>query len=450
MKKIGLIIICLLLFPLVVKADKIGPFYQTINVNLACDYCEPEENREVTIQLFADGEAVEGKQVILNNDNEFTTKFEELVKFTEDNVEINYEVKLLKDGQYVSIPTSDIQYKKETISKWVSVAYEDLQVGHDYLLQTDNWNQEYNGFSKRVALRGDVTVKGVKPEVDYKLINGKKSYYSLTEEPPENTLWHFERVPSNDANYDTFSDYWQLTDEIGKKLTLSGYNYGDFIDFIFKYSSKDGYIESEDAEYTNKVKLIPIENKYGRFYIGSTNLWPEPNDNMHYLGLDGYNQVRAQSELEYGAQFLAYEYVENVEVENVLDVTINTQLCEAPEYFNIETEVEGNGKIEVINKALASSRITFRVSPLAGEELQEIIITTASGETIVFSQEDLEENDDGTISILVNSFVMPESDVRIKAVFSSANPQTFDRINAFEIILAISLIGLIGLAIFKK
>ena len=96
----------------------------------------------------------------------------------------------------------------------------------------------------------------------------------------------------------------------------------------------------KDKIIANKFSII---NNKG--LIDDNNINTDYNNNIKNLKF--YFQYKS----------IAYEYVENVEVENVLDVTINTQLCEAPEYFNIETEVEGNGKIEVIHKALASSRL---------------------------------------------------------------------------------------------
>ena len=66
-----------------------------------------------------------------------------------------------------------------------------------------------------------------------------------------------------------------FTNEGGKNLTLTGYNSSNGINFIYKYSGKNGYIDSEDAMYTNKVAIIPANNSNGKFYIGTKNLFPE-------------------------------------------------------------------------------------------------------------------------------------------------------------------------------
>ena len=449
MKKLGILLVCLLVLPLTVNAGHIGDFYQTINVGFSCDNCDDQDNVSVTVKLFADGVEVENSERTLTKAEGLTTKYEELNKFTDDNIEINYEVKYLKDGEYVSIPSTDIKYKKETINRWVSVEVQDLQPGHDYVLLTDNWNQEVNGFSKRVVLRGDVTVKGAKPMVDYKLVDGKKSYFSLEEDPVDNSLWHFEKA-EDDAN---FTNYWTLTDEIGKNLALSGFDKGDWVNYIFRYTGKPtGWVDSKDAMNTNKVTFIPVENKHGKFYIASKNVWEGTyEDTMNYLGLDGYNQVVAQQVLEYGAQFLAFEHIEK-EVENVLDVDINMELCEAKVYHNITSRVEGKGSIAVVDKAMPDEKITFRVSPEEGNELKSIIVVAADGTTITYELDDMVQNDDGTITISVNSFTMPDNDVEITAVFGAAqeNPQTLDKLTAYVGVFALSLFGLTALVQAKK
>ena len=42
---------------------------------------------------------------------------------------------------------------------------------------------------------------------EYNIINGKKSYYTLTMEPSEESIWKTEKVLFNDEEYDTFKDY---------------------------------------------------------------------------------------------------------------------------------------------------------------------------------------------------------------------------------------------------
>lgn len=93
MKKNLIIIFLLMITPMIVNANHIGDFYKDINVSLNCELCDPNEEPEVKFQLFADGEALEGKELVLNKNNEFKGVYEDLPVFKEGTFEeINYEV----------------------------------------------------------------------------------------------------------------------------------------------------------------------------------------------------------------------------------------------------------------------------------------------------------------------------------------------------------------------
>ncbi len=316
--------------------DPILDGYKHISVKFNCDDCDPLKDKPVTVQLFADGVATNRKKT-LNKSTGYEYMFKNLPIFKEDEMtEVKYDVKVLNDDTYTAIPRSTTTNNKTTIKKWVQVLPENIEAGHTYVLVTDNWNYQNNNFSRKVFLRGDVTAKGAQYDLDYNVINGKKSYYSLVEDPVENTAWTVSAVPSDDPNYETFRTYLMFTNEEGKRLVLTGYDRDSSINFMYKASSKDGFIEDENAEYTNKVKLYPIEGTKGRFRIGTMNLFEEPNNMTQYVSLDFNNQYRATSEIDNAAQFMAFEYVD-VEVSNVREVVITSQLCER------------NGSIEFTN-----------------------------------------------------------------------------------------------------
>ena len=92
--------------------------------------------------------------------------------------------------------------------------------------------------------------------------------------------------------------------------------------------------------------------------------------------------------------------------------------------FSITTETDGNGSIDVANLAYENDVITFRVTPKTGYKISKIKVTTKTGEVITFTEDDIVENEDGTVSI--NSFTMPAEDVTIEAIFSYEliNPKT--------------------------
>ena len=94
--------------------------------------------------------------------------------------------------------------------------------------------------------------------------------------------------------------------------------------------------------------------------------------------------------------------------------------------YNIKTKTDGNGTIEVVDTASGGETISFRVSAIKGLKIAGLTITTDSGETVQFNEEDLTNNEDGTISISTNKFTMPYENVTIEARWTSSiiNPNT--------------------------
>lgn len=312
-----------------VVINRHSEFNRKINVKFDCSGCKSRMAKGVTIQLFADGKKVEDEQIKLNNKTGFTHTFDNLPIFQDDSfVEIKYDVKAYINGKYYAIPKEDVSYQKQKVHKWIQVLPQDLKAGHTYVLISDNLNYADNGYSKFVYLRGDITAKGASIKSEYNVIDNKKTYYVLDGEPIENTKWTVSNVPSTDDDYNEFKDYLMLTNETeDKKLTLTGYISDSGVNFIYKRSSKNGYIDSENAMYTNKVKVIPINDSNGRFYIGTKNLLPEPNNMMQYITLNNQNQFQAGSTVSSSAQFRAFEYVDK-EVILVSEIVMKPSLCE--------------------------------------------------------------------------------------------------------------------------
>jgi adenosine/AMP kinase len=126
---------------------------------------------EITIQLFADNEKVEGEEVILNSTTGYDYTFEDLLVFkTDSSTEIKYDVRLLEDGKYRRLSEKNATHEKATIKKWVQVLPEDIKAGHTYVIITNNLNWQSNGFSKIIYLRGDVTAKGANVVPEYILL----------------------------------------------------------------------------------------------------------------------------------------------------------------------------------------------------------------------------------------------------------------------------------------
>ena len=107
-------------------------------------------------------------------------------------------------------------------------------------------------------------------------------------------------------------------------------------------------------------------------------------------------------------------------------VTINNTEIVFP--LAIESHTNGHGSIEVVPNAYENDVVTFRVIPKNNYKISSIKVISKTGEVITFTEEDIIENADGTISI--NNFTMPAEDVTIEAVFSYEvmNPKTKDTV----------------------
>ena len=128
-------------------------------------------------------------------------------------------------------------------------------------------------------------------------------------------------------------------------------------------------------------------------------------------------------------------------------ITISNEL----EYL-IKTEIDDNGKIEVVKNSLGGETIQFKISANKGYKLGSIVIKTDSGEEVEFSKGEITKNDDGSFSLDKNKFTMPFENVTIQAKFELENilknPETGAKL-LFIILILVASIG-IGTFIYKK
>ena len=109
--------------------------------------------------------------------------------------------------------------------------------------------------------------------------------------------------------------------------------------------------------------------------------------------------------------------------------------------YTIKTVVEGDGKIDVVDKSASGEEITFKVSPLNGSKLVELTVKDKDGRTINFTK----VNENG--EVVTNKYTMPENDVVITAKFETivSVPKTGDNIIKYVAILAIAFIVLVSI-----
>ena len=361
MKKLMLPIILFMMFlPIGVYANEIGEFYKDINVSLNCDKCIDENTMEIHLKLFANDIEVDGSELVLNKNNNFTTVFEDLPIFGEDKLtEINYDIRFLEDGEYRKFSNNDIKYNKVRKTQWVSVKPEDIVPGNNYVLMTDNWFYAYNGRNPYILLDGDMYHQYVDVYPEYKIVDGQISYYTLDTEPEERTIWHLEKLDSSDSLYNYYKDYWVLTNYKDEKLTLAGYMGDGSNSYFYKPSTKSGVIDY--ATYADRVNLIPIENELSRFNINSHAYWSEDHQTTLYLGIGSYVEVKAQREQEYGAHFIAFRSISNEEVEEVYNVQITRELCRTVQDKRTVSITEQLNLFSIFNDIPDDANINFKI-----------------------------------------------------------------------------------------
>jgi len=119
--------------------------------------------------------------------------------------------------------------------------------------------------------------------------------------------------------------------------------------------------------------------------------------------------------------------------------------------YLIKTEAGNGGSISVVDNSLGGESITFDVSTNKGFKLNRLILRTDSGEEVEFSEEDLTYNDDGTVTISKNKFIMPFENVTIQAKWESesllVNPETGRNI---VLIFAPLIVLIMGTNIYRK
>ena len=311
-----------------VNAGHIGDFYRDLTVTINCDSCEPDEEREVTIQLFADGEPVEDGERTLNKEIGYSTSYYDLAIFRGEKTpaEVEYDVRVNEGGKWKVLPVISKTYYKEEIADWVSVNPEDLVEGHEYVLLTENWNYEENGQGKYVLLNNHVELSQTQPGANYRTIAGNKAYYYLEEEPADGDIWTLTKIATDDPDYALYPDTYILTNREGKKLVLSQFDKGDWIDTIWRYSGKNGFNESEVSLNTNKLSFIPEPENRGRFRIAAATNFEGDMQQQQFVGVNHFYAIQAQTEADYAAQFLAFEYIER-EAEFMSEMNVEYDLC---------------------------------------------------------------------------------------------------------------------------
>ena len=318
----------------------------------------------------------------------------------------------LKSMLYSEIPFFGINLLSvddEGTAYVVTIDYDMLVLSSEGELSYESYNEELlkKQFPELMELE-----KYYLDDVYYYTLKMNDSHIVLGGIKPNECLY-----TSDDCEYDSVGVI-TLQDNTGKELWTKEYSeYKEFINTILvgKYIVTIGIIDSEDQapshivvidQNGNIVQTIENENSY--YYLTATSR--------------GIMVTNYSEEYNNGNDGISYED----------NVTISTEVYQL--LYDINTTVNGKGKVEVVNNELPGTDVTFKVTPQEGYVLSEVRVTDANGKVVTFTD---------------YTFTMPSADVTIEVIFVEEvkNPITS---SSFIIIVAIGLAVSISMLAYNQ
>lgn len=254
-----------------------------------------------------------------------------------------------------------------------------------------------------------------------RLDNDDDTYYEITDIEIKDDYFYITGYESNEEGTKpilkklskNLEEKWSFTENI-EGINLSSINFNDYL-FVLGIKIDEDYNTKYSIKIFNKEqKLIEeqeLENKYyGEIPISlledSTGLV------VKYI----YENLVPQT-IDY------YESYPNIIIDKYI---INI--------FNIFKETNGNGEIVIKDSAISGEKVLFSIIPNNNYKLKEVSVVDKEGNTYKIND---------------NSFIMPDKDVIVKAIFEIENPNTLDNIN-IVLVLYITSIILLCCLIHKK
>ncbi len=291
-----------------------------------------------------------------------------------------------------------------------------------------------------------VNYSDVYPGYDYDYVPDDEDYIydSLYDIKPDDYYFDFSYDKDNDGNFivgvtwrynsyeydeqDVANELIYLDSEynIVKRVKIQDYEFIDDSYFPDGYEEVDCFSKRFDTlvkYYKDYVivaagganeSVIQVYDKSGKLVVDFTDdiddltnfpTFVEVKDNSLIIVMSyGFNIVCIPESPRGSAKFSGSDFdYKEVEVSQILYYDLP---------YAITTKVEGKGTIKVSkNSEFSGNEIVFEVTPQDGYKLDKVIVTTVSGEKIVFDD---------------YKFTMPSADVTIEALFVVDNPNTLD------------------------
>lgn len=246
------------------------------------------------------------------------------------------------------------------------------------------------------------------------------------------------------------SEYFNELNDMGFKINDIGLlSVNDINNITKKVTNKSLPLK----EWATAVENIPTEDYYDYIstvsfgdlkpyltkdysWLYSTSYWNSTifDSNKSYYGLY-YVFVSGQGKLcGAGFEYCAPETAIGCGIRPVVSIATEDLT------YLIRVETNNYGKIDVVNESKANEKIKFKITTQEGYELKTLEIITATGEKISF---DSIETSEDTILVSTKEFLMPHSNVLIKATWEKIptpiiNPETGESILIALLILTIS------------
>ncbi len=332
-----------------------------------------------------------------------------------------------------------------------------------------NWNEPLKQDSNSIGAHGGEAGKPEFPELGVYRLNAGEIL-------DDTASWL--DIAEGYGDYD-FTYHFMYTSGLNEYMSIlrnKGYDIKNIhlpsikdIDNVVYYASKDHlpfndwewtYVPGTD-EFHSGFDIVGNFKEYlpaGYEWLYSSTYWTRTGYSDYYEIINGEKVYRPYDEYMFFVDTLGNICNSNT-CGGAVGATIRPLITvsQADIVYNIEVETDGKGEIIVDKSSIGGQPITFTVKANKDYRLVSLTITTESGESIEFTEEDITENEDGTMSISTNIFTMPFENVKLRAHWEETsdeipqeeeiNPQTFDNIYLY---IGLFLISGIGLYIIKK
>ena len=239
-----------------------------------------------------------------------------------------------------------------------------------------------------------------------------------------------QNIEVNSVSFITLSKTLQLLKDISGENVIVDLEYPDYNHDTYEFYY--GKMDIKNYLGNNYKWIYDVTYWLGSGFIGDPNT-DRDYHNDYYISNEGMLCAIGRGECSY------FPYP----IGNGIRPLVN--IPKSAVRYNIHTKTDGNGTIEVVNSAYGNEAITFRVIAKKGYKLDELIVTTDSGEIIVFNSGSMVNNPDGTVSINNNAFTMPFENVTIEARWSITNPKT----GTLVALIIVVLLSIAGLSIYS-